>query len=392
MSQGDAGAPTRQLRGRRFDTGEPVVVSVRGGRVTSIEPDNVAAESDVFLGPGLVDLQINGFRGQEFNDLELTVEKAEQVSVALDEDGVTSYLPTATTHGYEMLRNTMQVLAQARRESAAVAARVPGFHLEGPYLSPHDGPRGAHPREHIRAPDWDEFQRLQEAADGGIRLLTVSPEYDEAPQFIRRAVDSGVTVSIGHTAANSDQIRAAADAGASCSTHLGNGAHGTLPRHPNYLWDQLADDRLTACLIADGHHLPDSVLKVCLRAKSLERCVLVSDITGLGGMPPGRYQSTSIGDVEVLEDGRLVVAGQRQYLAGAALPLRRGVTQVMKAAGLSLAEALPLASTMAARLVGLPAGRMEVGAEADLIRFRLPRSGDTLGDGLEILELTRSSG
>lgn len=375
-----------ELVGRRFDSGQAVRLTIADGRVSQADPATGADAAELWLGPGLVDLQINGFQGQEFNDLQLTEEKVEQVSVALDADGVTSYLPTATTHSFQMLENTMRVLAAARRNSPSVAARAPGFHLEGPYLSPQDGPRGAHPLEHIRAPDWDEFQRLQEAADGGIVLLTVSPEYDQAPEFIRQAVNSGVVVSIGHTAASSEQIRAAADAGASSSTHLGNGAHGVLPRHPNYLWDQLADDRLTACLIADGHHLPDAVLKTMVRAKSLERCVLVSDITGLGGMPPGRYESTSIGAVEVLEDGRLVVAGQRQYLAGAALPLRRGVVQVMRAAGLTLGEALPLATAAPARLIDAPLGGMEVGDRADLIQFRLPAE----ADALEIVQLVRS--
>ncbi|MCA9179119.1 MAG: amidohydrolase family protein [Planctomycetales bacterium] len=369
------------IAGRRFDTGESVRVSVERGVITAIEPQ---ADATDWLGPGLVDLQINGYGGQEFNDLALTPEQVASVSTAMDRDGLTAYLPTATTHSFEMLRHTMSVLAEARRTIPEVAARAPGFHLEGPYLSPQDGPRGAHPLEHIRPPDWDEFQRLQEAAEGGIRILTVSPEYDNAPEFIRRVVDSGVVVSIGHTAATGEQIQAAADSGATSSTHLGNGAHGMLRRHPNYLWDQLADDRLVANLIADGHHLPDAVLKTFVRAKSPARCVLVSDITGLGGMPPGRYESTSIGDVEVLEDGRLVVAGQRQFLAGAALPLRRGVPQLMRAAGLSLAEALPLATTQPARLASLPAGDLRIGARADLITFRLPAD----DDNAPMLEIT----
>lgn len=369
---------TTQFAGRHFATGEAVLVSCGSGQIQSITPLQDAADpspdpaSLPWIGPGLVDLQINGFQGQEFNDMNLAPEKVAQVSLALSADGVTSCLPTSTTHSFEMLRHTLSVLAEARRTIDAVAQRTPGFHLEGPYLSPEDGPRGAHPREHIRPPDWDEFQRLQEAAEGGIRILTVSPEHDGAAEFIAKVVDSGVVVSIGHTAADSDQIQAAADAGATSSTHLGNGAHGTLRRHPNYLWDQLADDRLVANLIADGHHLPDAVLKTMMRAKSPARCILVSDITGLGGMPPGRYESTSIGDVEVLEDGRLVVAGQRQFLAGAALPLRRGVPHVMAVAGLSLADALPLATTRPAALVNLDSqAGLSVGGPADLIRFQI---------------------
>src|SRR5690606_36313484 len=155
----------------------------------------------------------------------------------------------------------------------------------------------------------------QDAAEEAIRLLALSPEHEGSDAFIANAVQSGVLIAIGHTQATSDQIRSAVDAGARMSTHLGNGAHPMLRRHPNYLWDQLAEDRLTASLIVDGHHLPPAVVKTFVRAKGAERCVLVSDVTGMAGMPPGRYDQTSIGPVEVLEDGRLVVAGQRQYLA-----------------------------------------------------------------------------
>lgn len=371
-----------KLTACRYDTGAAVTLSCAGAAIQDI----TAAPADqcppgLLVGPGLFDLQVNGYGGQEFNDLNLNEDQVAQISLAMDADGVTSYLPTATTHSFEMLQHTMQVLARAWNQVPEVSARVPGFHLEGPYLSPQDGPRGAHPREHIRPPDWDEFQRLQEAAGGLIRLLTISPEYDEAAEFIAKAARSGVVVSIGHTAADSDQIQAAADAGARLSTHLGNGAHGQIRRHPNYIWDQLADDRLTACLIADGHHLPDSVLKSFVRAKTPARCAIVSDITGLGGMPPGRYDSTSIGAVEVLEDGRLVVAGQRQYLAGAALPLRRGVPHLMHAAQLDLATALELATTRPAELLGQQPVRLMPGSTADLIVFRLP---DTPGGSLQI--------
>ncbi len=126
--------------------------------------------------------------------------------------------------------------------------------------------RGAHPQSQCRRPDWDEFQRLQEAAGGRIRLVTLAPELPGACDFIARLTASSGIAAIGHTAAHGDQIRAAADAGAGLSTHLGNGSHRMLRRHPNYLWDQMAEDRLVATVIADGHHLPPEVLKTIVRA------------------------------------------------------------------------------------------------------------------------------
>ena len=368
-----------QISGRRYDSGEPVRVTAEGGKIAAIEALEAASPDLPWLAPGFVDLQINGYGGQEFNDLELTIEKVAQISLAQDACGVTSYLPTTTTHSFEMLSHGMKTIARACDEVPEVACRVAGIHLEGPYLSAEDGPRGAHPREHCRPPDWDEFQRLQDASGGRIRILTMSPEYEGPADFVARVVEAGVIVAIGHTAANSQQIKSAADAGASMSTHLGNGAHGQMRRHPNYIWDQLADDRLTASLIVDGHHLPPEVVKSFVRAKTLDRCVLVSDITGMAGMPPGRYDNSNIGAVEVLDDGRLVVAGQRQYLAGAALPIGVGVANIMKFAGVDLKTAVEMASTRPAELIQLANGRMELGAPADLVTFRLTES-----SGLEV--------
>lgn len=363
-----------QVRGRRYDDGASVSVTIDSGVITDITP--VAAEpTDPWLAPGFVDLQVNGYGGQEFNDFELTTEKVLRVSLAMDVDGVTSYLPTATTHSYEMLSNTMRILAAACDESPQVARRVPGFHVEGPYISKDDGPRGAHPLEHCRPPDWAEFQRLQDAAGGRIKILTLSPEYDGSPEFIAKAVASGVLIAIGHTAANSDQIRAAVDAGASMSTHLGNAAHGQIRRHPNYIWDQLADDRLVASLIVDGHHLPPAVVKSFVRGKTPERCVLVSDLVGMAGMPPGAYSNTSIGNIEILDDGKIVVAGQRQYLAGAGLPITYGVANVMRFTGCDLQTAIEMASIRPAELIKQVPAQLAVGSQADIVVFDLPAVG-----------------
>lgn len=362
-----------QFLARRYDTGEPASICIADGKISLV----ASADDGVlpWVAPGFVDLQVNGYGGQEFNDFELTVEKVEAVSKAMDADGVTSYLPTATTHGFEMLANTMRTLADACEESPEVASRVPGFHLEGPYISKEDGPRGAHPLEHCRPPDWDEFQRLQEAARGGIRILTLSPEYDEAPGVIRQVADSGVLVAIGHTAATTEQIKAAVDAGARMSTHLGNGAHGQIRRHPNYIWDQLADDRLVASLIVDGHHLPPAVVKSFVRGKTPQRCVLVSDLVGMAGMPPGEYTNTSIGNIEILEDGRIVVAGQRQYMAGAGLPITHCVANIMRFTDVDLKTAIDMTSIRTAELIGETPGSLEVGAKADLVLFDLPEVG-----------------
>lgn len=355
---------------RRFDTLRPVAVEIEQGRIVAIRPADEQPELPL-VAPGLVDLQINGYGGVEFNDPHLTVEKVCQVALSQDAFGVTSFLATTTTDSQEVLAHAAATIGRAIAEVPEVAARIPGIHLEGPFLSPDDGPRGAHPRQHIRPPDWDEFRRLQDAAGGRIKLLTISPEYDNAPEVIRRAAESGVLVAIGHTKATSEQIAAAVAAGARMCTHLGNGAHPQIRRHPNYIWDQLADDRLTASLIVDGHHLPPAVVKSMIRAKTPERIVLVSDITSMGGMPAGRYQ-TGLGKLEVLASGKLVPAGQPEILAGASLPIHVCVAGAMRFAGLDLATAIAMASISPAQLIGIRDHTLDAGSPANLVLFDLP--------------------
>jgi N-acetylglucosamine-6-phosphate deacetylase len=362
-----------QLLGRRYDTAEPARLEISQGKIAAVTPsaaDTQAAEHWPWIAPGLIDLQVNGYGGPEFSSEGLTPEDVLQVARAMDRFGVTRFCPTLTTARFEMLRHGLQTIAAACRSLPEVAHRVAGVHLEGPYISTQDGTRGAHPREHCRPPDWDEFQRLQEAAEGRIRILTMAVEFDHAPAFIERVTGSGVVVAIGHTAANSAQIRAAVDAGARLSTHLGNGSHPILHRHSNHIWDQLAEDRLLASLICDGHHLPPEVVKTFVRAKTPQRCILVSDLVGLAGSPPGRYRG-ALCEAEVLPSGRLVMAGQTELMAGASLPIGTGVANVVRFAGVTLAQAIAMAVDHPARLLGIDPGGLEPGDPADLVLFEL---------------------
>jgi N-acetylglucosamine-6-phosphate deacetylase len=340
------------LTAKHYVTGEQWHLEIVSRQLRSLNITPPTANATVWIAPLLVDLQVNGLKGIDFLDPTINSEQIHQVAQLIQRDGVAIAFPTVTTQSESRIRTAVKQISDARQACQKTANIFAGIHLEGPYLSAEDGPRGAHPREHIRAPDWDEFCRFQEAANGDIRLLTLSPEYENASDFIDRVCRSGVRVSIGHTAATVDQIRGAVDAGATLSTHLGNGAHGTLPRHPNYLWEQLAEDRLTAMIIADGHHLPEDFLSCVARAKGAERLVAVSDITGMGGMPPGHYPNTSLGNVEVLASGKLVVAGQRQYLAGAARPLWAAIPHLLAATSLTLRETWNTVSRNPGRLAG----------------------------------------
>ncbi len=365
----------QQLVARRWLDGQVVRICWQADRLRRVETLRGVAHPEQYplVAPGLVDIQINGYAGQEFSSPKLTAEKVIEIVRRMWAYGITGMCPTLTTQSDEVFQHALGQIDEACRQDLLVAASVLGVHLEGPFISREDGPRGAHPAQHCRAPDWNSFQRWQQRSGGRVRLVTLSPEYDQAVDFIRRAVSSGVTVAIGHTAASCEQILEAVDAGARLSTHLGNGVHRTLPRHPNYLWTQLAEDRLMASLIADGYHLPQEVVRVMVRAKGVQRCVLVSDLAGLAGLPPGEYESSG-GPVEILPDGRLVIAGQRQLLAGASLPLGTGVVNTMHMVQLSLAQALAMATENPLRVLGIPVRELLPGHWADLVVFRLPDS------------------
>jgi N-acetylglucosamine-6-phosphate deacetylase len=349
-------------------TGEAVEVSFTN-TITAVEPVLGQFRHDAWLAPGFIDLQVNGFAGVDYNSPETPQEEIARSIRALFACGVTRFLPTVITGPPADMLRALANLAQAR-EALSEGAAIEGFHVEGPHISPEDGPRGAHPRAWVRAPDLDEFRRWQEAARGQVRLVTVAPEWPGVTRYIETLVREGVVVAIGHTNATAAQIADAVRAGATLSTHLGNGAHSMLPRHPNYIWDQLAEDRLAASFIVDGIHLPASFLKVALRAKGVERSILVTDATTPAGCRPGRYRLGEQ-EVELTPDQRVVLAGTDR-LAGSALRMDRGVENLMRLAGLSLREAVAMAARNPARV-----GRIEhrqrglaPGERADIVRFR----------------------
>jgi N-acetylglucosamine-6-phosphate deacetylase len=246
-------------------------------------------------------------------------------------------------------------LQTACADDPVVGAAVPGYHLEGPFIAPDDGPRGAHPKEHVRDPDRDEFARLQDAAGGRIRLVTLAPERPGALGLIEYLIKGGVVVAIGHTAATPQQIREAVSLGARLSTHLGNGSHAVLPRHDNYIWAQLAADELWASYIPDGHHLPASVVKSIVRVKTPGRAIITCDASSLAGLPPGRYREWGA-EFEVQPGGKVVVPGT-PFLAGSGVFTDTCVAGAIRMAGVSLAEAIDMASVRPRELLGLrPAG------------------------------------
>jgi len=347
-------------------------VLIDRGLVQAVESVDLSKPSDLgssrsCVSPGLFDIQINGYAAVDWNTGDLTPESLELATRQMWSTGVVAFCPTVVTAASDRIESRLAALARAVEVSRNIVGRsVPGFHLEGPFISPEDGPRGAHPAEHVRLPDWNLFERWQDAAGGRIRIVTLAPELPGAIEFIERAAQSGIVVAIGHTAAEPQQIDAAVSAGARLSTHLGNGTDAILRRHPNHIWEQLASDDLWASFIADGHHLPAATLKCFLRCKTIARSLLITDAIAVAGMVPGRYQFNGL-DVD-LTAARSVCLSGTPYLAGSALEMHQAVGNAVRLGGVSVQEALAMASSNPADLLrceGL--GRLEPGKRANLI-------------------------
>jgi N-acetylglucosamine-6-phosphate deacetylase len=335
--------------------------------VTPAAPDD--GDPNLWIAPGFIDIQVNGFAGVDFNIPETPQRDIRRALDLILSTGVTRCLPTVITGPPDDMVACLSNLARARRE-LPLGHAIAGFHVEGPHIAPEDGPRGAHPLDSVRPPDLAEYHRWQEATAGAIRLITLSPHWPGAPDYIQAITHDGVTASIGHTNATAQQITAAVDAGATLSTHIGNAAHTLLPKHPNYIWDQLAEDRLTASFIVDGIHLGAAFLRASVRAKTVSRSVLVTDASAPAGAAPGRYR-LGRQEADLTEDGRVVLTGTNR-LAGSALKMNDAVANVMRMAGIGLREAVEMATINPARIVHLE-GRSEglaIGERADLLLFR----------------------
>lgn len=358
------------LRGLLPGATRPMDVLIEGPRIARITPAGRGpadfGDPEAIIGPSLFDIQVNGAAGVPLQGPLMRPENVARIHERLAGYGVSHWVPTVITASLEEMEHACRAIAEALRDRA-LARRIPGIHLEGPWISPDDGPRGAHPAAHTRLPKIAAFDRLTKAAEGKILYVTLAPELPGAARFIRALRARGVRVSLGHHNASMEQIAQAVDAGASLCTHLGNGAAAMIHRHRNPIWPQLADDRLAAAFIADLHHLPAPVLRAMIRAKGVERSILTSDCTPLAGMPPGGYDLFGA-RVELLPNGKIRLVGT-DLLAGSGTMLPQGVVNAWKSGGLGLEQAFACATVIPARTLGvrLPHGMPKPGGRANLL-------------------------
>lgn len=355
--------------------GETIIV--RNGLIESVSAQNTRLQGATeinangkFIAPGLIDNQVNGFAGISFSlgGSELTGEGVEKATRELWKTGVTSYLPTLTTNSWKMMKDNLSILAKAA-DNTELMGSIPGFHLEGPYINPQDGYRGAHPAQFVRLPDWNELMELYEASGRRILQITLAPEMDGALGFIEKCSEKGIVVALGHHNAPADIVNAAIYRGAKIVTHLGNGAANMINRHYNPFWSQLADDRLNISIICDSFHLLPEEIKVFYKVKGVERTILTSDVTSFATLQPGMYQTQTGETIELTKEGLLHYPEQK-CLYGSASPLTKCIGYIMEVTGCTLADAIRMASANTARLLGLNSiGELAPGKQADLIFF-----------------------
>ncbi len=306
--------------------------------------------------PGFVDLQVNGHLGTDFGDLDLTPESFAAACRELFAKGTAAFLPTVSTSPVEVYERSLPILAAAV-EGDEFRGRVLGVHVEGPFLSPEPGARGAHNPEWIRPGDLDFLKRLLDLAGGHVRLLTLAPEAHGAEQLARHAADRGITVSVGHTLATPDDLRRMVDAGATAFTHLGNGLPNLIHRHHNPIWAALANDDLTVMLITDGHHLPPEAIKAMIRAKGVDKTVVVSDASHLSGLPPGHY--STIDNEVVLEPSGRLHNPAKQCLVGSSATMMPCMNHLASLGLLAPEELLAVGFHNPLRLIGAAPGDLQ---------------------------------
>jgi N-acetylglucosamine-6-phosphate deacetylase len=374
---------TDYIEGLLYQNDQAVRIEIVDGKISRIlSLKSKAGIPEIYLAPGLIDIQVNGYMGVNFSDQELSPAMMEKATRALWKEGVTTFLPTVITRDQERLARSFSLLAGSMNQET-IGLSIPGFHLEGPYLNPAKGFRGAHPEQYIRPADWGEFQELQESAQQGIRLITVAPEMEGAIPFIRTCKENGVVISLGHHNASPEIIDQAVQAGASMSTHLGNGCANEINRHHNPLWPQLSNDGLSISIICDGAHLTREEVRTFYKVKGDERTILVSDALHFAGLPPGEYEENGVTYL-LTED--VVKFPSENVLAGAVLPVSKGIGKIIGFTGCSLVEGIRMASTNPARLLGLDhLGEIKEGLRADLVLY-------TLEDGEMVIQKTILAG
>lgn len=282
------------------------------------------------------DLQVNGYAGVDFNSDNVSADDLHHACRAIKADGVIGFLPTVITEHLPVMARRLSRLARLREADQLAKALIRGFHIEGPFLSPEDGYRGAHPADAIRAANVDDMKTLLDAAQGLTKVVTLAPECDKDFAVIKLLSAQNIRVAAGHTDATLPQLQGAVENGLSLFTHLGNGCPMMLPRHDNIVQRALSVEGLKFTFIADGAHVPFFALRNYIKLVGIERCAVVTDSIAPASLGPGTYTlgrwNLTIGDDMVAR------APDGSHLVGAAITMPQSAQNLKDKLGLSDAQ------------------------------------------------------
>lgn len=343
-------------------TGRVVRLTCADGRVASVEPLARTPEGLPVLLPPLVDIQINGFAGVDFQNDTGTRADLERAANGLAAAACSRFLLTLITDRWDRMLARLKNYRALRALSPLLARRIAGWHLEGPFMSPVPGFHGAHPPEFMIAPTAERLREIKAITGDDPVLLTLAPEWPEAPEAIRVARGLGFHVWLGHTDATPPQLAAAIEAGAEGLTHLGNGCPGTWDRHDNITFRVLDEPRLRASIIPDRIHVSPMLFRLFHRALDADRICYTTDAMAAGGAGPGIFPLAGM-KVEVGADGIVRQPGKKNY-AGSSLAPLEGVRRAAEMLRRKPAEVWDFFSTQPAKFIGL-APALVAGAPAD---------------------------
>ncbi len=356
---------------RDYRTGEGRRVFFRDGRVESIEPTD--ALGDVWLAPGIFDLQVNGYAGIDFQRDGLVGDDLQKAAAGLRDDGCGRWLLTLISDEFDVLLKRLRLLKKLRDGDDELRRSIQGWHVEGPFLSAELGYRGAHDGGVMRDATVADIERLHEVVEDDLVLLTVAPERGGMVSAVRRAVELGMKVSLGHCNPSVGDLAAAKEAGAVAFTHLGNGCPQELDRHDNVLWRVFDEGGLVAGMIPDGIHVSPLLFRLMHKALEPDMIYYTTDSISAAGASPGCY---TVGRLELEVGGDQVVRhpGQTNF-AGSALRPWQGVKRAAAMLGVSWREVWDGFSTRPTELMGLKAG-ITAGDKGSLCLVREDGEGD----------------
>lgn len=286
---------------------------------------------------GYIDLQLNGYYGIDLNKDDLTADELHKLCQIQRDQGVAGFLGTIITEHVDRMCLRLANLARLREADPLAQEMIVGLHIEGPFISPEDGYRGAHPRDAVQPADPAIMAKLLDAAGGLTRIVTLAPENDPGFRTTRYLADRGITISAGHTNASLDDLHGAVDAGLSLFTHLGNGCHMNMHRHDNIIQRVLSlREHIRPCFIADGAHVPFFALKNYIDLVGPERAIVVTDAMAAAGLGPGRY---TVGRWDlVIGDDMVARAPDGSHLIGAAITMADSARNLREKLGYSEAD------------------------------------------------------